>query len=244
MINVEEELAQVEVELHEVEEDLALLLQRQSELLDRKKELQERLADDSTGIESVQGADRAPIDWKTQFPWTEQVQTLLKDTFHLPKFRSVQEEVINATLSKQDVFVVMRSGGGKSLCYQLPAMLDGDAGFTVVISPLISLIQDQVMLFNDIAGDGAAYKLSGEQSRGESSAIYKALLTPESTLKILLITPEKLIKSKLLMSSPLKATTRSLGELVVMVTQRVVCFERIAKPQKKRKRSPEIIEID
>ncbi|KAF4318270.1 hypothetical protein BBO99_00005575 [Phytophthora kernoviae] len=203
MINFQEDLAQVEVELHEIEEDLALLLQRQSELLDRKKELQGRLVDDTPGFEnssSIQGDGQAPIDWKAQFPWTEQVQTLLADTFHLPKFRSVQEEVINATLSKQDVFVVMRSGGGKSLCYQLPAMLDGNAGFTVVISPLISLIQDQVMLFNDIAGDGAACKLSGEQSRGEASAIYKLLLTPESTLKILLITPEKLIKSKLLMS--------------------------------------------
>jgi superfamily II DNA helicase RecQ len=104
-----------------------------------------------------------------------------------------------------------------------------NVGFTVVISPLISLIQDQVrydhgspallallqetcarandlvvaiqvILFNDIAGDGAACQLSGEQTRQEASAIYKSLLAPDSTLKILLITPEKLIKSKLLMS--------------------------------------------
>lgn len=56
------------------------------------------------------------------------------------------------------------------------------------------------MLFNDIAGEGAACQLSGVQSRAEASAIYKSLLATNSALKILLITPEKLIKSKLLMS--------------------------------------------
>ncbi|KAG2805584.1 hypothetical protein PC111_g17739 [Phytophthora cactorum] len=179
----------------------------QSELLERKRELQEQLEceqieDDAAAAKNT---EKAAPDWKAQFQWTEQIHTLLTDTFHLPGFRSVQEEVINATLSKQDVFVVMRSGGGKSLCYQLPALFDGNAGFTVVISPLISLIQDQVMLFNDIAGEGSACKLSGEQSRGEASAIYKSLLASDSSLKILLITPEKLIKSKLLMSRLEKA---------------------------------------
>ena len=153
--------------------------------------------------------------------------------FKLETFRSVQEKVINATLAKQDVFVIMRSGGGKSLCYQLPALFhevgflfiilahaawkasflcsysfivcEKTDGFTVVISPLISLIQDQVMLFNDIAGDGAAYQLSSEQSRAEASFIHKELLNPSSKLKILLVTPEKIIKSKLLMSRLEKA---------------------------------------
>eukprot|EP00644_Phytophthora_capsici_P005863 jgi/Phyca11/538960/estExt2_Genewise1Plus.C_PHYCAscaffold_20717 len=201
-MNAEAELVEVEQELQEVEDDLNVLLLRQSELVARKKELLEHLESkqiDNDEAKASRSEKPAP-DWKTEFAWTEQIQALLTDTFHLPAFRSVQEEVINATLSGQDVFVVMRSGGGKSLCYQLPALFDGNAGFTVVISPLISLIQDQVMLFNDIAGDGAACQLSGEQSRAEASAIYKSLLATDSTLKILLITPEKLIKSKLLMS--------------------------------------------
>ncbi|CAH0477882.1 unnamed protein product [Peronospora belbahrii] len=149
---------------------------------------------------AAKNAGKAAPDWKTQFQWSDHVDTLLTDTFHLPGFRSVQQEVINAALSNRDVFVVMRSCCGKSLCYQFPALLHGNIGFTVVISPLISLIQDQVMLFNDIAGEGAACQLSGEQSRAEASAIYKLLLTVDSKLRILLITPEKLIKSKLLMS--------------------------------------------
>lgn len=196
------ELAQVEQELREVEEDLNVLFLRQSELLERKKELCEQIEDKAAVANNT---DESAPEWKAQFQWTEQIHTLLTDTFHLPGFRSVQEEVINATLSNQDVFVVMRSGGGKSLCYQLPALLDGNSGFTVVISPLISLIQDQALLFNDIAGRGSARQLSAEQSRGEAAAIYKSLLDSDSTLKILLVTPEKLIKSKLLMSRLEKA---------------------------------------
>ncbi|RLN82518.1 hypothetical protein BBJ28_00016364 [Nothophytophthora sp. Chile5] len=196
MIDHEEELVQVEQELNEIEEDMAVLLQRQSELLDRRKELKEHLAmaevGDAGDAAALSGGRTTETgvtpDWKGEFPWTEQIQALLTGTvryfFHLPSFRSVQEEVINATLSKQDLFVVMRSGGGKSLygeIYESSCLL-------------------QVMLFNEIAGDGAACRLSGEQSRTDASAIYKELLKPESTLKILLITPEKLIKSKLLMS--------------------------------------------
>ncbi|KAG6609647.1 ATP-dependent helicase, RECQ family protein [Phytophthora cinnamomi] len=204
MMDAEAELAQVEQELHEVEEDLNVLLLRQSELLERKRELQQQLQSEPRGDEAAAAAEAAP-DWTAAFAWTQQIHALLVDTFRLPGFRSVQEQVINATLSQRDVFVVMRSGGGKSLCYQLPALLDGHSGFTVVVSPLISLIQDQVMLFNEIAGEGAACQLSGEQSRAEASAIYKSLLAADSTLKILLITPEKLVKSKLLMSRLEKA---------------------------------------
>ncbi|RMX62039.1 hypothetical protein DD238_005750 [Peronospora effusa] len=207
MIKAESELVQIEQELREVEEDLNVLLLRQSELLERKKELHLQLECEEIEDADVTKNTGKVADWKAHFQWSEQIHTLLTETFHLPDFRSVQEEVSNATLLNKDVFVVMRTGGGKSLCYQLPALVDGNAGFTVVISPLLSLIQDQVMLFNDIAGEGAACRLSSEQSRGEASAIYKSLITTDSALRILLITPEKLIKSKLLMSR-LKRRTR------------------------------------
>ena len=106
--------------------------------------------------------------------------------FGFTQFRPGQEALIDGVLSGRDVFGIMPTGGGKSMCYQIPALLL--PGITVVISPLISLMQDQVAALKT-AGVPAAYlnrSLTPEQSR----TVYRNLLA--GRYKILYVAPERL----------------------------------------------------
>lgn len=111
-------------------------------------------------------------------------------------FRPKQRLICEAALAGRDVFVLMPTGGGKSLCFQLPAVLS--AGITVVCSPLLSLIQDQVSaLLRLHAGPGAdgvpASYLSSGQSSSEYAAVLRELRKRRPTLKLLYVTPEQLV---------------------------------------------------
>lgn len=113
-------------------------------------------------------------------------EKILKEKFGYDSFRFNQEEVINTILQNQDVFVLMPTGGGKSLCYQIPALIF--SGLTVVISPLISLMKDQVDALT-ANGISASY-LNSSMDAKESLAVYEKLKNRE--LKLLYIAPEKL----------------------------------------------------
>jgi ATP-dependent DNA helicase RecQ len=113
---------------------------------------------------------------------------VLQTHFGYSSFRLEQENIIQSVLQKKDTFVLMPTGGGKSLCYQVPAlMLDG---LTIVISPLIALMKDQVDALR-LNGIQAAY-LNSTQSSFEQEAILDKARSKE--LKLLYLAPEKLLR--------------------------------------------------
>ena len=73
----------------------------------------------------------------------------LRNFFGFPDFKGLQEEAIKSLLSKKDTFVVMPTGGGKSICYQLPALIN--KGTALVVSPLIALMKNQVDLVRGVS---------------------------------------------------------------------------------------------
>ena len=124
-----------------------------------------------------------------------QVMNLLHNTFRIDSFRGHQEEIIHATLNGQDVFVIMRTGGGKSLTYQLPALLERRGHkITLVVSPLLSLIQDQEDQMNAFC-PGSAVSFHGQLSRDEQTHRWNLIRNASSGVCLVLVTPEKVHKS-------------------------------------------------
>lgn len=113
-------------------------------------------------------------------------QGLLSDIFGFDGFRPLQEEIVNAVTQGEDVLAILPTGGGKSLCFQLPALLR--PGLTVVISPLIALMRDQVRALRE-AGVAAGALTSGN-SEEETDAVFRDL--HDGTLKLLYMAPERL----------------------------------------------------
>ncbi len=113
-------------------------------------------------------------------------QTILKDVFGYRHFRGEQQSIIENALEGRDSLVIMPTGGGKSLCYQIPAMLR--AGTGLVISPLIALMQDQVTALNE--NGIAAEFLNSSQSFDEMRAVTARLKRGE--LQLLYVAPERL----------------------------------------------------
>jgi len=110
----------------------------------------------------------------------------LEHYFGHSSFRPLQEEVVDAILEKQDVLMILPTGGGKSLCYQLPTLLM--EGITVVVSPLLALMHDQVVALK--ANGISAAMLSSMQDLDESHQIEAQLRAGE--IKLLYVAPERL----------------------------------------------------
>jgi ATP-dependent DNA helicase RecQ len=134
----------------------------------------------------------------------EQAKKILKNVFGYDEFRSLQEPIIHNVLKKNDTLVIMPTGGGKSLCYQIPALMF--KGLTVVISPLISLMKDQVGQLVEL---GVPTTLLNS-SLPHDEYIYNVDRVRRNEVKLLYLAPETLLKPrtlKLLSTIPVDCIT-------------------------------------
>lgn len=124
------------------------------------------------------------------------VERVLKDTFGYQQFRPGQRAIVEAAIAGRDCLVVMPTGGGKSLCYQIPALVRD--GLTIVVSPLISLMKDQV---DQLQANGVnAACLNSTLSREQQQAVYAGCRSGE--IRLLYIAPERLMMDNLLDTLP------------------------------------------
>ncbi|XP_072000856.1 ATP-dependent DNA helicase Q1-like isoform X2 [Engystomops pustulosus] len=197
-----EELDAVTTELQAIEVQIEELLERQQDLQQRKSALTKRIQGLSEDEGAGTSAETTAQDWNRQdFSWSQKVKEHLQKSFQLSSFRRLQLETINATMAGKDLFLIMPTGGGKSLCYQLPAVCS--EGFTLVICPLVSLMEDQLMVLERL-GVSATY-LNASSSKDHVKWVHGEMIDRRSQLKLIYVTPEKIAKSKLFMSRLEKA---------------------------------------
>ncbi|MDW2057569.1 RecQ family ATP-dependent DNA helicase, partial [Vibrio sp. 506] len=114
-------------------------------------------------------------------------QRVLEEVFGYQTFRDGQQEVIESAVEGKDSLVIMPTGGGKSLCYQIPALVR--SGITLVISPLISLMKDQV---DQLKANGVAAEcVNSTMSREELLSVYNRMHSGQ--LKLVYVSPERVL---------------------------------------------------
>ncbi|XP_052797318.1 ATP-dependent DNA helicase Q1-like [Mya arenaria] len=190
MEDFEAELRTVRQELQTVECQLEDLLQRQTDLLDRETQLE-------AIITQANKTDSADNKWESNdFPWSGKLKETLKSVFKIGNLRPMQLQTMNVTMSGKDCILIMPTGGGKSLCFHLPALLS--KGVTLVVSPLVSLMEDQVMSLQSYNVD--ATMLNAASDKNTVKQVQEAMVDHNASLKLLYVTPEKLAKSKRFMA--------------------------------------------
>uniref|UniRef100_A0A1B6M5M1 ATP-dependent DNA helicase n=1 Tax=Graphocephala atropunctata TaxID=36148 RepID=A0A1B6M5M1_9HEMI len=210
-VSDEERLAAVEHELRQVSAEIQKLSERKSELTTARDKLRDKMSLER----SKQLADK---NWdRIDFPWYSKLQETLRTVFRIQEFRPHQLPTMNATLSREDAILIMPTGGGKSLAYQLTAVVD--KGFTLVVSPLLSLMEDQVIALKALNIDAGMFH--AQSDKAETNRLMQALTDPKSSLKLIYATPEKLAKSKRFMSKLQKAY--QMGRLARIAIDEVHC---------------------
>ena len=124
---------------------------------------------------------------------SKNLTSYLKKYFGFDQFKGQQHEIITSLLNKEDVFVLMPTGGGKSLCYQLPALMSD--GVAIIVSPLIALMKNQVDAIRGISeNDGIAHVLNSSLNKSETKAVMTDI--KDGVTKMLYVAPESLTKEE------------------------------------------------
>lgn len=188
---IKQEIIEIEKQIHEILQKQKILSNKLKILQSKKDDLQSKY--DRERMKNCRNSE----DWITkEFPWSKQIKNILKETFKFDSFRTKQLAAINATLDKKDVLLLMPTGGGKSLVYQLPALVD--KGMTLVISPLLSLIEDQLIALKRLGI--RAESINSASSKEHKKYINNCISKDDNGLKLLYVTPEWIVKSKQFMS--------------------------------------------
>ncbi|CAK5264587.1 unnamed protein product [Mycena citricolor] len=174
--------------------------------------------------DGVSGTDYSSDD----FPWYGELKNQMERVFNIRDFRLCQQGVCNANMDSRDIVCVMPTGGGKSLTYQLPALLN--PGCTLVVSPLISLITDQILHLREAGIE--AVKITGGTPKAEAREINSRLVamaqnrpTQGREIKLCYVTPEKIVKSKTFMSMLQKLVDG--GRLARIVIDEAHCISQL-----------------
>ena len=196
--SIETEIISIDNEIESLESEIVRLTAKKNQLKIERENLKQCL--EEIHLEKLKDSK----DWNslTSFPWSNDMKRYFHEVFRLTEFRPYQVPSINAFLSGYDVMIIMPTGGGKSLCYQLAAVTKNQ-GFTLVVSPLVSLMEDQVIALKKL-NVNVGY-LSASSDKDEVNRIQEDMLKKNTTLRVLYVTPEKLAKSKRFMAKLQKA---------------------------------------
>ncbi|KAI8322028.1 ATP-dependent DNA helicase, partial [Martensiomyces pterosporus] len=202
---------QLQRELAEVDRQIAKLGRKRRELAKGIEALNSEIDETARKAQSRDN-EKLKVGYEGPFfAWSPRVQELLHSVFKLSSFRGNQETVINATLDGRDVVVIMPTGGGKSLCYQLPALVS--PGLTLVVSPLIALMDDQVFHLKELGIDAEAFTSesknpaeikdkikqmipTAKRRRTDSGASATNAPATPGGLRLLYVSPEKIVSGK------------------------------------------------
>ncbi|CAE6407088.1 unnamed protein product [Rhizoctonia solani] len=237
-------LSSLDTELASIDAEIQALQEARRNILHEKETLQKELATTRAPIRAVKNATTSTkaagatnYADPAGFEWTDDVKKRMRSVFGIKEFRLCQEGVVNAVMDGRDVVCVMPTGGGKSLTYQLPALLV--PGCTLVISPLVALIMDQVMHLRE--NEIEAVMLTGATGKEETRSIMQRLAqagksrgivaadmaggSREKEIKLCYVTPEKIAKSKTFTSTLEKMCTA--GRLARIVIDEAHCVSQL-----------------